>query len=52
MALVLVWLACTTTLSFVALGEICLSRALSAYAGVGLAFWYSLAWIYKKTKGA
>ena len=27
-------------------------RALSAYAGVGLAFWYSLAWIYKKTKGA
>ena len=50
-ALVLVWLACTTTLTFGELGGICLSRAISAYVGVGLAFWRLLAWIYEKPKG-
>lgn len=51
MALVLVWLACTTTLTFVALGESVVARSLSAYAGVGLAFWHLVFWIYRKTKG-
>ena len=50
-ALVLVWLACTTPLTFGELGGICLSRAISAYVGVGLAFWRLLAWIYEKPKG-
>jgi hypothetical protein len=50
-ALVLVWLACTTTLTFSELGGICATRAISAYTGVGLAFWRLLAWIYEKPKG-
>ena len=51
MALVLVWLACTTPLTFAALGESVVARSLSAYAGVGLAFWHLAVWIYRKTKG-
>ena len=40
-----------TKVAFGELGGICLSRAISAYVGVGLAFWRLLAWIYEKPKG-
>lgn len=47
-ALVLVWLATMTPLTFAALGEILLRRTCSAYSAVGLFFWNVGKWAYSR----
>ena len=47
-AIVLVWLASTTTLTFAQLGGFAVHRTLSAYTAVGLSAWSGLNWIYSK----
>jgi hypothetical protein len=44
-ALVLVWMAATTPLTFAQLGGILVERILSAYSGVAMFFWNVLAWL-------
>ena len=47
-ALVLVWLASTTPLTFAQLWDFLRDRVVSAYCDTGLAIWNSLHWIYAK----
>ena len=44
-AIVLVWLACTTHLTFAELGGILVRRALSAYTGVAMFAWSAFKWV-------
>lgn len=44
-AIVLVWLACTTHLTFAELGGILVKRALSAYTGVAMFAWSAFKWV-------
>lgn len=46
-ALILVWMASTTHLTFVQLGETVLGRICSAYVGVGLFAFRGLRWLYR-----
>jgi hypothetical protein len=46
LALVLVWLAAMTDLTFLQLGHSLVTRVLAAYIGVGAAVWGGLKWIY------
>ena len=50
-ALVLVWLAATTPLTFAALGSIVLGRVASAYVAVGASAVAAGKWIYTSIKG-
>lgn len=50
-AIVLVWLAATTPLTFSGLGEILLRRVSSAYSGTALFAWDSLRWAWGKARG-
>lgn len=50
-ALVLVWLAATTPLTFAALGGVLVERVLSAYTAVGVSVWTAGKWIYTTIKG-
>ena len=45
-AIVLVWLAATTSLSFSELGSILFGRVMSAYVSVGVAFGSATRWVY------
>ena len=47
-AIVLVWLATMTPLTFADLGGILVRRVLSAYTAVGLFFWNGAQWIYHR----
>ena len=47
-AIVLVWLASTTSLTFADLGATLVRRVTSAYAGTATAFWASAQWIWSK----
>jgi len=47
-AIVLVWLATTTTLTFADLGGILAHRIISAYTGVGLFVWSSCRWLHTR----
>ncbi len=44
-ALILVWMACTTRLRFPQLGEMLLARTVSAYVGTGLFAWRGALWL-------
>jgi len=48
MAIVLVWLATTTALSFADLGGILAHRIILAYTSVGIFFWTSFRWLYAR----
>ena len=48
LALVLVWLASTTPLTFAQLRDFLLDRVTAAYCGTGLAIWNLFHWIYVK----
>ena len=50
-ALVLVWLAVTTPLTFAALGGMLVSRLLSAYVGVGVFAVKGTLWLVRFVKG-
>lgn len=50
-ALVLIWLAATTPLTFAALGGVLVARVLAAYTAVGSSFWAAGKWIYTTIKG-
>ncbi len=47
-AIVLVWLASMTPLTFAQLCGIIVSRSIAAYMGVGLFFWKSVLWVYRR----
>ena len=46
-ALVLIWLAATTPLTFAQLGGILVERVFSAYIAVGLFFWRGCLWLWR-----
>ena len=50
-AIVLVWLAAMTPLTFAALGGFLLDRVTSAYAATGLFFWNAARWLWGKARG-
>ena len=50
-AIVLAWLAATTSLTFRELGSILVGRVSSAYVSVGLAFWSAVRWVYGIIRG-
>jgi len=50
-ALVLVWLASTTTLTFAQLGGIIVERTLSSYMTVGVFAWRGIVWLWSLCKG-
>lgn len=50
-AIVLVWLAATTPLTFAALGDFLLDRVVSAYVSTGLFFWNAGRWCVEKARG-
>ena len=50
-ALVLVWLAATTPLTFAQLGGIIVERTLSAYVSVGLIAWRGALWVWRLCAG-
>ena len=50
-AIILVWLAATTPLTFAGLGEILARRVWSAYSGTGIFFWDSARWAWGKAVG-
>lgn len=49
-AIVLVWLAATTPLTFEALGGFLLRRVTSAYVATGLFFWNAAGWLWAKMR--
>ena len=50
-AIVLVWLAAMTPLTFAALGGFLWDRVTSAYAATGLFFWNAARWLWGKARG-
>jgi len=50
-AIVLVWLAAMTPLTFEALGGFLWNRVTSAYAATGLFFWNAARWLWGKARG-